>query len=770
MARLDRGGARHAPGGALMAPGAASVGRIGARVRGAVQGVGFRPFVHRLARELGLVGFVRNDGEGVWLEVEGARVTEFFTRLKQEAPPLSRIEHLAWEALPPSGEQSFRVEASQAGPARAARIPPDAGLCEACLSELFDPANRRHLYPFIACCDCGPRFTMTARLPYDRPQTAMAAFPLCPACRTDYEDPAGRRFHAEPTCCADCGPVYSATPAAIWARLAAGEIVAVKGVGGYHLYGDARNPETVARLRARKERSGKPFAVMAANLASVQALAPLGETEAKLLASPARPILLVQARAAPEGLAPGLDTLGVMLPATPLHWLLFWEAAGRPEGRAWRSAAQDTLLLATSANPGGEPLAVEAADAEARLAGIADAVVHHDRAILVRADDPVARVIAGAPVYLRRGRGVTPEPIQLPAEIPPTLAFGAELKAAVCVTRGAEAFLAQHVGDLDDAATRRFHAETARHLCAILDVNPEFAACDLHPDFASTRAAEASGLKLARVQHHHAHALACAAENGVAGPFLALTLDGYGYGPAGEAWGGELLRVEGATFQKLGGLAPLALPGGDRAAQEPWRMAVAVLAALGRSEEARARFAGEPLAAGVLALCENPRTPRTSSCGRWFDAAAGLLGTRETMAYEGQAAMLLEGLAERWGEGLALRDAWRIGADNVLDLLPLLEALSAEANPARGAAQFHATLVAALEAWAVAAVQDTGVRTVAFGGGCFLNHILVRNLGRRLAARGLTVLTAQQLPSNDGGIALGQAWVALRWAPQLMEE
>lgn len=772
--------------------------RIRVRVRGVVQGVGFRPFVYRLAQELGLAGWVRNDGAGVDIEVQGsaAALAELRERLRRDAPPLARVDEIGEErrAVQADADGFAILESNRSDAAVHTAIGHDTAVCADCLAELFDPADRRYRYAFINCTQCGPRYTLTRALPYDRATTSMALFPQCPPCLGEYQAPEHRRFHAEPNACPDCGPslmlldaqgmpVPGVDPIAeTVARLQRGEIVAIKGLGGFHLACDARNAEAVARLRDRKQREEKPFAVMVANPVTAGQWGDVDSSEEIVLVAPERPIALLRKRRIVDeqlhGVAPGLAWLGVMLPYTPLQYLLFHEVAGRPDGLAWLTQPQPLVLVMTSANPGGEPLVTRNHEALQRLAGIADAFLLHDREILVRCDDSVVRAEPTdhpSHQFIRRARGYTPRAIKLTRSGPSVLALGGYFKNTVCLTRGDEAFVSQHVGDLDNAATCEAMIEAVAHLRQVLEIQPQLVAHDLHPEFFSTRhgaelAAEWAVPAVA-VQHHHAHIAAVLAEHRSDGPAIGLALDGVGLGSDGQAWGGELLLVDGDSCKRLGHLRRLPLPGGDRAAREPWRMAAAALHLMGRGEEIAGRFPQQPGAQMVnRMLAQRLNAPLTSSMGRWFDAAAGLLGARETMAYEGQAAMLLEGLAERWGEGLALRDTWRIGADNVLDLLPLLEALSAEANPARGAAQFHATLVAALEAWAVAAVRDTGVRTVAFGGGCFLNHILVRNLGRRLAARGLTVLTAQQLPPNDGGIALGQAWVALRRAPQLMEE
>jgi hydrogenase maturation protein HypF len=764
------------------------------RASGVVQGVGFRPYVWRLAHELGLAGWVRNDAGGVeiLLEGEAAAIEAFTRRLPVELPPLARLRELDWQDAAPGGRHAGFVIADSGGGPAATMIGHDTAVCPDCLAEMFDPRDRRWRHAFITCTHCGPRYTLTRGLPYDRARTSMAAFPLCPACAREYGDPADRRFHAEPTSCPVCGPrlwlepapfaAGAAAPAddpiaAALALLRAGAIVAIKGLGGFHLACDARDAAAVARLRARKDREEKPFAVMAANVASLDRWVALGAAERALLESPERPIVLVRKRpgadAALPGIAPGLAWLGVMLPYTPLHWLLFHEAAGRPAGTQWLDAAQDLVLVMTSANPGGEPLVMANAEARARLAGIADALLLHDRDIVVRCDDTVLRLApspAQGVAFIRRARGYTPRPIRLPHAGPPVLALGGHLKNTVCVTRGDEAYVSQHIGGLDNPATCAMLVEVTRHLLDILAVEPAAVAHDLHPDFFSTRhaleLAAHRGVPAIAVQHHHAHIAAIAAEHGLDGPVLGLALDGVGLGPAdaasGMAWGGELLRVEGADLRRLGHLRPLPLPGGERAAREPWRMAAAVLHALGRGEEIARRFPNQPQAGRMPELLSRPALcPLTTSMGRWFDAAAGLLGVREVMAYEGQAAMLLEGLAEQAGEVAPMRHGHVLHADGRLDLLPLLASLADEPDPCHGAARFHATLARALVDWVMRAAEQAGLDTVALGGGCFLNHVLTRRLTALLQGHGMRVLTAAAVPPNDGGLSLGQAWVTI---------
>jgi len=756
------------------------------RVRGRVQGVGFRPFVYRLATDLGLDGWVRNDGEGVLIALAGdaAQVAAFRRRLRDEQPALARVDSVeALTEAPLQIERGFRIEASGAGPVTTG-IVPDASICSDCLAELFDPNDRRWRYPFINCTHCGPRFTITRGLPYDRPLTSMARFALCPQCRREYDDPRDRRFHAQPNACPTCGPrlvladargtaiAVADVIAATVDRIARGDIVAVKGLGGFHLVCDARNAAAVARLRARKQRDEKPFAVMVANVDSAQTFAQVSDAAA-LLTAVERPIVLLPKTAACDarlpGVAPGLAEIGLMLPYTPIQYLLLHEAAGRPGGTAWLQQAQGLPLVMTSANPGGEPLVIGNDEAISRLGGTADAFVLHDRDIVVRCDDSVARAAAPTqrtPVFIRRARGYTPASIELAHGGAPVLATGSFFKTTACLTRGAQAFLSPHIGDLDNAASRRALQEAIAHLQRVLDVRPQAIAHERHPDFFSTQLAlqlaEALNVPAIEVQHHHAHVAAVAAEYRIDAPLLGVALDGVGLGDDGQAWGGELLRCEGGGFVRLGHLRELPLPGGDRAAREPWRMAAAVLHRLGRGEEIGRRFGGQRAAAAVAEMLAcNVNCPPTSSAGRWFDAAAGVLGVREVMNYEGQAAMLLEALAARHA-GVSLEGTlWRID-EGVLDLLPLLGRLADEDDAAAGAALFHSSLAAALAEWIAEAARRERLTTVALGGGCFLNRLLSARLTALLRGRGLTPLTAALAPPNDGGIALGQAWVALQ--------
>ena len=789
---------------------AADLVRRHVRVRGQVQGVGFRPFVYRLATDLGLTGWVRNDAAGVEIEVQGEApgVARFVARMQQEAPAPARIDEVFERARPATAlSERFRIEASRhCGPTGS--VTPDSSVCVRCLQELFDPSNRRHRYAFINCTGCGPRYTITGALPYDRPQTSMAGFSMCVSCEHEYHWPPDHRFHAQPNACPQCGPRLwlcdsrgmtlpaDDVVAQALMRIAGGEVLAVKSLGGFHLVCDARNAGAVARLRAAKRREAKPFAVMFANTDSILPFVRVGEAERELLESTERPIVLLaktaDCDARLQGIAPGMAWVGAMLPYTPLHYLLFHEAAGRPLGLDWLRQPQPLVLVMTSANPGGEPLVIGNDEALVRLAGIADAFVLHDRGILVRCDDSVARVTlqhgeradktelaaSSAAVrptmrassaslqFMRRARGYVPRAIKLARSGPAVLACGGWLKNTVCLTRGDEAFVSQHIGDLDNAASCEAMEQTAHHLMKLLEIEPSVVAHDLHPDFFSTRFAvelsEQRGLPIRGIQHHHAHVAAVMAEHKLTGPVLGLALDGVGLGWDGGIWGGELLRVDASGATRFGHLRELPLPGGDRAAREPWRMAASALHLLGRDDEIERRFPFPAAPHVKQMLAQRFNTPLTSSAGRWFDAAAGLLGVKDRCAFEGEAAMLLEGLAHRVGTVAPLVDGYAVNVDGTLDLLPLVERIAETKDAAAGAALFHATLSAALAHWVECAVAATGLADIVLGGGCFANELVSRALRQELSELGLNVYEGRQVPPNDGGLSLGQAWVTLQ--------
>lgn len=740
--------------------------RLGLRIRGTVQGVGFRPAVHRVAAALGLAGLVRNDDEGVWIEIEGApdRVYAFGDALVRAAPPLAQIDRVEARPLLPCGDARFVIAATTSAAPAAARIPPDVAPCADCLRELFDPRDRRHRYPFINCTACGPRYTIIRDLPYDRARTTMASFAMCDRCAREYHDPGDRRFHAEPNACPDCGPRLTlvardeprrdgeaALRAAI-ERLGRGAIVALRGVGGYLLAADASDAAAVARLRERKHRPHKPFALMARDLDEIARIAVVDDAAAAALRAPSRPIVLMRARA-PSGVAPavapGLGELGLMLPSTPLHHLLL--ADGPP------------LLVMTSGNRRDEPLARDNDDAERSLGDIADARLEHDRPIHTRIDDSVVRIVAGVTQPVRRARGLVPEPIALPFSGPCVLAVGGELKSTVCVTRGDAAFVSQHLGDLSHPTAFALFEETVAKLARLYDLTPAAVAHDLHPDYRSTRWARAQPLPREPVQHHHAHVAACLAEHGHTGRAIGVAFDGTGCGPAGELWGGELLVADLAGFRRAGHLGALRLAGGEAAIRQPWRLAAAALRAAGEPLELLARCGARRLAAVARLLDADALAPRATSAGRWFDAVAALLAVRDEVSYEGQAGIELEALA---GDADAAPLPFAIGDDEpfTIDLRPsvrtLARALAAGAPPAGLAAAFHETVAAAVTAACARVRAAAGLDTVALSGGCFQNARLTTRCRSSLDAAGFHVLVHRRVPPNDGGLSLGQAAVA----------
>ncbi|MCG5514407.1 carbamoyltransferase HypF [Ectothiorhodospira shaposhnikovii] len=754
-------------------------------VRGQVQGVGFRPFIHGLATELGLSGWVRNDPAGVELMIQGPRpaVDQFLHRLAHHPPPLARVDVVETNPLEPIPQMCGFAIVPSVGGAIATGMTPDAAVCPQCLEELFDPGNRRYRDAFIGCAHCGPRYTAMTAIPYDRAHTSMASFTMCAACHREYQDPGQRRFHSQLNACPECGPRLSLLDPggmplpvgdvirAALQQIREGKILAVKGLGGFHLMCDARNEDTVARLRARKQREEKPFAIMAANLASIRDLVHLLPEETHLLKGYARPIVLLRrrpdSRPTLEGVAPGMQRLGVMLPYTPLQYLLFHEAAGRPDGTRWvQEEPQSLLLVCTSANPFGEPVIITNQGAVDRLGHIADALLVHNRDIRVRCDDSVVRMTATGPGFLRRGRGFTPEPVRMPRTGPCVLGTGAWYNNTACITRGQQAFLSQHVGDLDSPASCRALDETVEHLMLLLRIRPERIACDLHPDYYSTRLAmrlaKVLDVPLLRIQHHHAHLAAVQAEHQLDRPVLGLALDGYGLGDDGTAWGGELLRIDGARYQRLGHLRPLLLPGGDQATREPWRMAAAVLHALGRADEIPDRYQVFAAAQGLPKQMDTERNPHlTTSLGRLFDAASALLRVKWVARFEGQAPMLLEGLAARHGPEVPLSGGW-VMEQGVLDFMPLLARLADGMDPGAGAGVFHATVAQGLACWLIEAAKAQGIRDLVLGGGCCLNQVLMQDLVERLTGAGFRVYKPQWSPPNDGGLSLGQAWIAMQ--------
>ncbi len=714
-----------------------------------MQGVGFRPYVYRLARELGLAGHVFNDERGVEAEVEGppAAVEEFMTRLPLEAPPLAVVESVDFSALEPAGTEGFEIVESARRGEPLAMVSPDVATCDACLAELFDPEDRRYRYPFLNCTDCGPRFTIVRGVPYDRPLTTMAGFEMCAACLAEYEDPLDRRFHAQPNACPDCGPSLSAPLPEISSALVAGQVVAVKGLGGYHLACLASSEEACSALRARKHREDKPFALMAPSLESARELVELTAAEETLLLGRERPIVIARRRpgaAVAASVAPASPDLGVMLPYSPLHHLLLADV-GAP-------------LVMTSGNVSDEPIAYDDDDAMERLKGIADLFLTHDRPIHIRTDDSVVRSVGGmgeAPLMMRRSRGYVPASLDLPLDSPPLLACGAELKSVFCLAKGRRAWPGHHIGDLKNWETLRSFREGIEHFQRLFAVEPEVVAHDLHPEYLSSKyAAEREGVELVGVQHHHAHLAACLAEHGVLEPAVGAIYDGSGYGPDGTVWGGELLVGDLRGFERAGHLSPVRLPGGDRAVKEVWRMACAWL-----GPGAGPLPGVDPERwAQVAALCESgTASPLTSSMGRLFDAVAALCGLRLTATYEGQAAVELEALATRSGDDGAY-------PFDDLDGRPLVDAVVKDLNSGieggTVAARFHRGVAQGTCAAVAAAASARGLDTAVLSGGVFQNRLLLTETAERLRDAGLRVLIPERLPPNDGGIAYGQAAVA----------
>ncbi|WP_244287272.1 carbamoyltransferase HypF [Amycolatopsis rubida] len=734
--------------------------RVSVRVRGVVQGVGYRPFVHGLAQRFGLAGFVGNDAAGVFAEAEGdeSGVAEFVAALRAQAPPLAVVDDVRVEAAPPRGGSGFEIVASPAGGSAETLVSADSATCPDCLRELFDPGDRRYRYPFVNCTNCGPRFTIVRGVPYDRPRTTMAGFPMCAECRAEYEDPADRRFHAQPVCCPGCGPSlrFSAgggdplTAAA--AALRAGAVLAVKGLGGYHLAVVASDEGAASALRGRKHRAEKPFAVMVPDLRSARELAEVDGAAEELLCGRRRPIVLVPRKSgtvlAPS-VAPGNRRIGLLLPYTPLHHLLLAELA--------------VPIVLTSANVSDEPIVYQDADAFARLGAIADAFLTHDRDIHVRTDDSVVQVCRGREQVQRRSRGYAPEPVRLHRPAPVhVLGVGAELKNTFCLAKADHAFVSHHIGDLENYETLTAFAEGIEHYRGLFDVRPTVVAHDLHPEYLSTKyALELDGVELVGVQHHHAHIASCLADNGEDGPVLGVAFDGTGFGPDGTIWGGEFLVADLAGFRRAGHLAPVPMPGGATAIRQPWRMAAAHLAAAGVSAPAlRERHAAQWDA--VVRLADSGLAPATSSAGRLFDAVAALLGVRDTSSYEGQAAIELEQLADP-GErgGYPMEFGGYPVQLSVSDLVrAVAEDLRAGADPAVIAARFHQGLADAVAGTCVRLRERTGIGTVALSGGVFQNVLLLDRTCAALAAAGLRVLTHSRIPANDGGISLGQVAVA----------
>jgi hydrogenase maturation protein HypF len=752
-------------------------------VNGIVQGVGFRPFVYRLAKRYHLEGFITNSGSGVVIRVAGSRtdIDALVHSLQSEAPPLAHIVSLRQqESSMPETVTGFSILASESGKKSNTHVSPDTATCRDCLREIRNPSDRRFRYPFTNCTNCGPRYTIIRSLPYDRPRTTMESFTMCPECLAEYTDPADRRFHAQPNGCSLCGPglkwydkkgnpVHLDDPLSRAAEsLQHGAIIGIKGLGGFHLATDGFSAETVDLLRQRKNRPCKPLAVMVSNLETAKRLCVVGKTEEKLLTSPSCPIVLLQKQPASglaRNLAPSIEELGVMLPYTPLHHLLFSQP-GTPE-----------CLVMTSGNAAGDPLCRDNDEAARRLSSFCDGFLMHNRDIHTRVDDSVVRMIGGKPKFLRRSRGYAPAPVLLGSDVVPILAVGGELKNCFCLARKRDAFMSQHIGDMNNLSTLDFFEETYERLTTLLEIEPQCVAADLHPDYLSTGFALETGLPVTRIQHHWAHAASVMAEHGLT-ETLAIILDGTGFGPDKTIWGGEVLRCSLQGYERLGRLSPLHLPGGDMAARQPWRMGLAALHASGITDSrASVHLADIPANEQKFILdmiAGEMNSPLTSSCGRLFDGVSSLLGICQRNTFEGQAAMELESLAaQRLGSAsLADSDSFtalctaqlfqeRKGLQEIsteLCIHHIAEKIIAGGVPTGDLALFfHEFLVASLGNMVVYLSEQAGIRSIVFSGGCAQNRILAEGFFDFFSHTHLTLFTNRQVPANDGGLALGQA-------------
>jgi len=751
--------------------------RAGLRVwvGGIVQGVGFRPFIFNLAESLALTGWVKNTSSGVEIEVSGAEenIQRFCAAIQDQAPPLARIDALISEPCPPNGSQSFEIIASEQQPQDFLPVSPDVAICADCRDELFNPSDRRYRYPFINCTNCGPRFSIVQDIPYDRPNTTMSGFRLCADCQAEYENPRDRRFHAQPVACPACGPSIwfeaggkrlsenEAALQAARAALKAGRILAIKGLGGFHLACDASSPEAVAELRRRKKRSDKPFALMAFDVARIEKHCYVSPAETELLSARSTPVVLLERRETSpvaREVAPGQQTLGFMLPYTPLHLLLLEPEAGMPE-----------VLVMTSGNLSEEPIAYRDEEAYQRLNALADAFLMHDRPIYIRVDDSVARTAAGGPMLIRRARGYAPDPLVLPRQVAPILASGAELKNTFCLARDRYAFLSHHIGDMENYETLRSFEEGIDHYQRLFRVKPEYIACDLHPNYLATRyaiqRARAENLPLTMVQHHHAHLAACLADQGWDSdePVIGLSFDGTGYGTDEAVWGGEFLLGGYAGYERRFHLAYVPQPGGDAAVRKPARMALAHLWAAGIDWED-----GLPPVQEICAqdrsilknqLEQHINTPLTSSMGRFFDAAAALIGVRQTATYEGQAAIELEALADPHETGVYPL----ITRESIIDPAPLWQSLLADWQAGLPApvlsARFHNSLVLLAVQICRQIRSESGCQTAALSGGVWQNRFLLERTAPALTQAGFRVLVHRRTPPNDGCIAIGQVMV-----------
>lgn len=748
------------------------------KITGIVQGVGFRPFIYQLARQYELNGNVANTSSGVTVHVEGlpGKIDSFLTDIEAKAPPLSQITQVSSHSIASENLRDFTISKSEAGAVRSTLISPDISICSDCLAELFDTEDRRYGYPFINCTNCGPRYTIIDDIPYDRPNTSMKHFKMCAACQAEYDDPQDRRFHAQPNACPVCGPhvrlfdtgrreITAADPIKESAVLLKdGHIVAIKGLGGFHLAVDARNHEAVDRLRQRKHRAEKPFALMSLDLETIRQYAHLNQDEEMLLSAPQRPIVFLKKRDSDMlagAVSPGNRYFGVMLPYTPLHYLLFSHGF--------------TALVMTSANLSEEPIVIDNEEAFDRLSGIAEYYLMHNRDIYLRSDDSIMRQTAGAARFIRRSRGYVPAPIFMNSPLPPILACGAELKNTVCLTKNNQAFLSQYIGDLENIKAFDFFRQTVFHMKRILDIEPEILAYDMHPGYMSTQYALAhTGVRLVPVQHHHAHIVSCMAEHRIENQVLGLSFDGTGYGTDGRIWGGELLIADLESFSRPMHMAYVPMPGGDAAIREPWRMAVSYLFdAFGDGFENRnldlfKSIPGNKIRVIKDMIARRINSPLTSSLGRLFDGVSAILGIHNHVSFEGQAAMALEMIARNESNYLTAARLYDydLTANEVcqISVRPLITGIVRDmekgVSPADISTRFHLSLMQMYTELCERLRSETGLNQVVLSGGVFQNAILLNGLIKGLERKGFQVFANRRVPANDGGISLGQAVVA----------
>lgn len=756
--------------------------RLKIHIKGIVQGVGFRPFVYNLARQYSLNGWVNNDSHGVHIEVEGEKeiLSAFLEDLKSRNPPMSKITEISYEFLTPVHYKEFRIEESLQDEDRSVLISPDISICDDCLRELFDPTDRRFRYPFINCTNCGPRYTIVSDIPYDRERTSMKVFPMCPDCSREYHDPSDRRFHAQPDACPGCGPVIE-----LWndtgkmdcvdviektvSLLKDGKIVAIKGLGGFHLAVDASNSEAISRLRQRKGREEKPFALMARDLNEIGKFCRVTPEAERTLVSPQRPIVLMKRlknNQTSDMVAPGNKFFGVMLPYTPLHYLIF----GSPYQD--NNPADFVALVMTSGNLSEEPICMDNKEAMTRLKGIADYFLLHNRDIYLRCDDSIVRVLLNDIMPIRRSRGFVPMPVILKHELLPVLGCGAELKNTLCLTKGRNAFLSQHIGDLEDYRTLRFFEEVKEHMEKILQIKPVAVAYDMHPEYLSTKyALSLEGIEKIPVQHHHAHLVSCLAEYHVDSQAIGVICDGTGYGTDGNIWGGEFLVGDAKGFQRVGHLKYIAIPGGTRAIKEPWRMALSYIYQLKGDDifnldnEFIRSIDDTKIRIITDMIKKKINSPLTSSLGRLFDGVSAILGLRHKVSFEGQAAMELEMAAS---ENINDFYSFSIERNNdiyLVDPIPVIAGIIEDISQKRLdtgyiAAKFMNSVIDVMLRMCHIIRNQTGINIVVLSGGVFQNVYLLERLIPRLRNDEFITLYHKEVPPNDGGISLGQVIIA----------